>query len=120
MGFDTSELQALERDFEKSGAKVTELAHLVVSKTAHDIEATEKVFAPVDTGFLENSISTDVNGLTAEIGPTASYGDYVDRGTKNEDGSERMAAQPYVDPAVDAHEPSFGTALAKAGEKALL
>lgn len=120
MGFDTSELQGLERDFEKSGAKVTQLAEAIVAKTAHDIEVTEQVFAPVDTGFLKGSISTDVNGLTAEIGPTASYGDYVDRGTKNEDGSTRMVAQPYVDPAVDAHEPSFGTALGKAGEKALL
>lgn len=120
MGFDTSELQALERDLEKAPAKVTELAERVVAKTAHDIEATEKVFAPVDTGFLEGSISTDVDGLKAEIGPTAEYGDYVDRGTKNEDGSERMAAQPYVDPAVDAHEPSFGTAMGKVGEQALL
>lgn len=120
MGFDTSELTALEHDLEKSGAEVTKLAEAVVSKTAHDIEATAKVFAPVDTGNLENSISTDVNGLTALIGPTAEYGMYVEAGTHNEDESVRMAAQPYMGPAVDAHEPSFGTALGKVGEKALL
>lgn len=120
MGFDTSELTALEHDLEKSGAEVTKLAEIVVKKTAHDIEATAKVFAPVDTGNLENSISTDVNGLVAYIGPTADYGEYVERGTHNDDGSVRMEAQPYMAPAVDTHEPSFGTALGIVGEKALL
>lgn len=120
MGFDTSQLQALGRDLEKSGAKVTELAEIVVKKTAHDIEATAKVFAPVDTGHLEGSISTDVDGLVAHIGPTAEYGGYVEDGTHNDDGSVRMEAQPYMGPAVDTHEPSFGTAMGKVGEKALL
>lgn len=119
MHFDVSELQGLERDLKKGAAGIEPKAKLVVAKTASDIEATAKVFAPVDTGNLEGSISTDVDGLTAEIGPTASYGDYVDRGTKNEDGSTRMEAQPYIDPAVDAHEPSFATAMGKVGEKIL-
>lgn len=119
MHFDVSELRDLERDLVKGAAGIEPKAHLVVSKTAHDIEATAKIFAPVDTGNLENSISTDVDGLTAEIGPTASYGDYVERGTHNEDGSERMAAQPYMGPAVDTHEPTFGTAMGKIGESIL-
>lgn len=120
MGFDTSELQGLGRDFEKAGAKVHELGELVVAKTASDIEATAKIFAPVDTGNLMNSISTDVDGLVAHIGPTAEYGLYVEAGTHNDDGSTRMEAQPYMGPAVDTHEPSFATAMGKVGEKAIL
>jgi HK97 gp10 family phage protein len=115
MHFDVSELRDLERDLEKGAAGIEPKAHLVVSKTAHDIEATAKIFAPVDTGHLESSISTTVDVLTAEIGPTAEYGDYVERGTHNDDGSVRMAAQPYMGPAADTHESTFGMALGKVG-----
>src|SRR5206468_2467385 len=111
MHFDVSELRDLAGDLEKGAARVETAAPIVVSKTAHDIEATAKIFAPVDTGHLEGSISTTVEGLTAEIGPTAEYGGYVEDGTHNEDGSVRMTAQPYMGPAVDAHESTFGTAL---------
>jgi HK97 gp10 family phage protein len=119
MHFDVSELRDLEHDLEKGAAKVAKAAPIVVSKTAHDIEATAKIFAPVETGNLMGSISTTVDGLTAEIGPTAEYGEYVERGTHNEDGSVRMAAQPYMGPAVDTHESTFGTALGKVGEAIL-
>lgn len=119
MHLDISELRDLAGDLEKGAAKVEQAAPIVVSKTAHDIEATAKIFSPVDTGNLMGSISTTVDGLTAEVGPTAEYGSYVEDGTHNEDGSQRMAAQPYMGPAVDTHESSFGTALGKVGEAIL-
>jgi HK97 gp10 family phage protein len=120
MHFDVSELRDLSGDLRKGAAKVEATAPIVVKKTAHDIAATAMIFAPVDTGNLMNSIADpDVAGLTAEIGPTAEYGGYVEDGTHNKDGSTRMAAQPYMGPAVDTHEPSFGTALGKVGEKIL-
>lgn len=120
MHLDISELRDLAGDLEKGAAKVEKAAPIVVSKTAHDIAATAMIFAPVETGNLMGSIADpDINGLTAEIGPTAEYGAYVEDGTHNEDGSVRMAAQPYMGPAVDTHEPSFGTALGKVGEAIL-
>lgn len=119
MHFDVSELRDLEGDLEKGAAKVEVAAPIVVKKSAFDIEATAKIFAPVDTGNLENSISTDVDGLIAEIGPTAEYGSYVEDGTHNEDGTVRTKAQPYMGPAVDTHESSFETALGKVAEKIL-
>lgn len=119
MRFDTSELRKLGRDLEKSGVKVTALTKVVVKKTASDIEASAKIFAPVDTGNLMNSISTEVDGLKAEIGPTAHYGGYVEDGTRNKDESPRTPAQPFMGPAVDTHEPSFGTAIGKVGEAIL-
>ncbi|HEY3559659.1 MAG TPA: HK97-gp10 family putative phage morphogenesis protein [Kribbella sp.] len=119
MHLDVSELRALAGDLEKGAAKVGKAAPVVVSKSAHDIEATAKILSPVDTGNLMGSISTEVEGLSAEIGPTAEYGGYVEDGTHNDDGSVRMAAQPYMQPALDTHAPTFETALGKVGEAIL-
>lgn len=119
MHIDVSELRDLAVDLRAGAAKVDKAAPIVVKKTAFDIEATAKILAPVDTGNLESSISTDANGLTAEIGPTAEYGGYVEDGTHNDDGSIRMAAQPYMGPAVDTHESGFGEALGVVGESIL-
>jgi len=89
----------------------------ILRKTAFDIESTAKQLAPVDTGLLRSSISTDIGGdgrfgtMTAEIGPTAEYGIYQELGTS------RMAAHPYLGPAYDQHIPRYESALARlAGE----
>lgn len=110
MGFeiDVSELNALAADLGKIGFRATGKATAVVAKTAHDIEATGKAFAPVDTGNLRNSISASVRGLNAEIGPTANYGGYVEFGTS------RMAPHAYMGPALDRHTPDFVRAMGQA------
>ena len=113
MHFDVSELRDLERDLEKGAAKVAKAAPLIVKKSALDIEATAKVNAPVDTGNLMGSITSDIEALSAEIGPTASYGGFVEGGTS------RMAAQPYMGPAFEKHVPAFEAALGKVAEKIL-
>lgn len=105
MGFESSGLRSLSIDLGRAGARAVPLASKAVRKTAHDIEADAKVFVPVDTGNLRNSISTDVGVLSAEIGPTAEYGLYVEGGTS------RMAPQPYMDPAADRREPELVKAL---------
>ena len=43
--------------------------------------------------------------MTAEIGPTASYGVYVEYGTR------RMSPQPYMGPALEANAPMFEKAI---------
>jgi HK97 gp10 family phage protein len=112
MGIDTSGLRSLKVDLGRTatgqvGAKVA----AVVRKTAHDIEATAKVLAPVDTGNLRGSISTTITGdgrfgsISAEIGPTASYGIFVETGTS------RMGPQPYMNPAADRHGPQMDAAI---------
>lgn len=113
MHFDVSELRGLEADLEKGAGKVEGLTPRVVAKVAFDIEASAKAAAPVDTGHLKNSISTDVDGLTAEIGPTASYAMYQEYGTS------RMRPQPFMGPAVDANEGKFVQAMGQVGEKIL-
>jgi HK97 gp10 family phage protein len=105
VGFETSGIRQLQADLGKLAARAVPTASRAVAKTAHDIEATAKRLAPVDTGNLRNSISSDIGVLSAEIGPTAEYGGYV------EEGTSRMAPQPYMGPAADQHFPELDKAL---------
>jgi HK97 gp10 family phage protein len=105
MGFDTSAIRQLQADLGKLSARAVPTASRAVAKTAHDIEADAKGLAPVDTGNLRNSISSDIGVLSAEIGPTAEYGLYV------EEGTSRMAPQPYMGPAADNRFPELEQAL---------
>lgn len=106
---DFSEVAKLAADLGKAGAKAGALASVAVRKTALDIEASAKAVAPVDTGNLRNSISSDIAKLHAEVGPTAAYGVYVEYGTS------RMAPQPYLGPAFDRHAPGLEAALGQIG-----
>jgi HK97 gp10 family phage protein len=78
----------------------------VVRRTAFQIEAQAKVLAPVDTGFMRNSIGTEmVSQLTAVISVGAEYGAYVEFGTT------RMRAQPFLGPAVERNRAAFEAAI---------
>lgn len=62
-------------------------------------ETHAKLVAPVDTGFLRNSIQVDsVTPVEAIIAPHTEYAEFVEFGTS------RQAAQPYMRPALDEHE----------------
>jgi HK97 gp10 family phage protein len=66
---------------------------------ARIVETYAKVAAPVDTGALRNSIMLDeVTPERAILGPHVDYAEHVEFGTS------RMAAQPYLRPAIDEHE----------------
>lgn len=66
---------------------------------ARVVETYAKLAAPVDTGTLRNSIMLDeVTPERAILGPHVDYAEHVEFGTS------RMAAQPYLRPAVDEHE----------------
>lgn len=89
-----------------------------VAATAFNIEAVAKVYCPVDTGRLRNSISTRFteSGLGAEISPHTDYAVFVEFGTRF------MRPQPYMYPAAVTNYPPFisalNWALKKAGRKA--
>lgn len=58
-------------------------------------EGEAKKRAPVDTGFLRNSIGTRlVNPREVWVGASAKYAPFVERGTR------RSKAQPYLEPGV--------------------
>lgn len=104
---DTSELAALGVRIAAAGPAVQAGAQTAMARTAYAIEGDAKVTAPVDTGNLVNSISTTIDGMSAEIGPTADYGIWVEIGTS------RMAGQPYMAPAFDRRVPEYVHALSQ-------
>jgi HK97 gp10 family phage protein len=112
---DITGINRLVVSFAASTGRVGAAGAMAVRKTAYDIEATSKVFCPVDTGNLRNSISTTITAsgrdaeMTAEIGPTASYGAFVEFGTS------RMAPHAYMGPAFDRHAHQLVTAFGKLG-----
>lgn len=117
--FDMSQVNALAVSLGDAAKTVDRRASAVVRKTAFDVEATSKQFAPVDTGALRNSIGTDVydnrllGAVEAEIGPTVEYGAYVEFGTS------RQAPAAYMGPALDRHTPAFVQALEQLGGEVL-
>lgn len=116
---DASEFLGLAAQLERASGQVGAKAAAAVKKTAFDIEADAKALAPVDTGNLRGSISTDIIGdgrfgsIEAEIGPTAEYGAFVEYGTS------RMGPQPYMRPAFERREPGLTAALDQIGEDLL-
>jgi len=96
-------------------------AALAVKKAAFDIEAHAKANAPVDTGFLEATITADrysrgnksahpllfkaADPLTWTVTAYAGYAAYVEYGTRF------MPAQPFMSPAADLVRPSLQAAL---------
>lgn len=111
---DMGQVNALAVDLRAAGERVKPLARIVVLKSGTDIVADAKVLAPIDTGNLASSIGMDLDadGLGVTAGPTADYGDYVENGTS------RMAAQPFTGPAFDRRAPLFEQALAQAAARA--
>lgn len=75
----------------------------LVKETAYNIETDAKFLAPVDTGRLRSSITTDIekDGLAAEIGTNVEYAEWV------EDGTSTQMAQPYMKPAAVENEEAF-------------
>lgn len=117
--FDASQVNRFAAQLEAVGGASGALASAAVKKTAYDVERDAKAFCPVDTGNLKNSISTTVTGdgrfkeVVAEIGPTASYGVFLELGTS------RMAPHAFMGPAFDRHAHELQTALAAIVTKTL-
>lgn len=67
-----------------------------MTATARHLQVRARQLAPVDTGFLRNSIEVLKTGdLSAVVFVGAEYGVYVEFGTR------RMRAQPFFTPAAD-------------------
>lgn len=114
MDVDVSELNSLAVDLARVPSRVQQKAPLVVRKVAADIERDAKLFAPVDTGFLRNSIGVDhPEPLEAVIGPTAEYAPYLEFGTS------RMAPHAFMGPALDRHSGEFVAAFERLAEQSL-
>lgn len=103
------DLFVIAADLGKAGPRTRALAVVALNKSAADIQRDAMAIVPVDTGTLKNSITrttATVSILEVEVGPTASYGGYVEFGTS------QMGPRPYMDPAFDRHWPAFTAAIA--------
>ena len=88
----------MENDF---SALVEEAAFSQIERALEKVgltaERNAKLACPVDTGRLRNSISHTHDKNTAYIGTNVEYAPYVEMGTK------KMAARPYLKPAIADH-----------------
>lgn len=114
---DASELNRLAASFQTASGQIGTEAASAVRVTALSVERDAKVFAPVDTGFLRNSIGHDFHdtdsAYEAEIGPTAEYAYFQEFGTS------RMAPRAFLGPALDRNTPLFVEAMTQAADRAL-
>ena len=74
MEVDTSKLN-LDAD------KINKAVSQEIEKTAHRIERQAKELAPIDTGELRRSITTEGSGLDYEISTNLEYSEYIEDGT---------------------------------------
>lgn len=117
MKIDVSELNRLSADLGKVAAESLPLVRAVVQKVCADTKRDAQMFCPVDTGNLRSSISYETqetrSGAWGEVGPTASYGAYVEFGTS------RMGPQAFMGPAFDRNAINFEQAVSRLADKAL-
>ena len=111
MDVDISDLNRHIADLGKVGPRVVKKARTVLELAVTQTERDAKILAPVDTGNLRNSITSEIRGLSGEVGPTAEYGEYVELGTS------RMAPQAYMGPATDRAAALFVKGLAAIAER---
>ena len=81
---------------DRIAANLGKNADQIVHSLAFEVEATAKTLAPVDTGALKNSINTKkVKESLYHVQDGVHYGIYQEYGTS------RMAAQPFMTPAIE-------------------
>lgn len=90
-------------------AAVESNSRAAVKSTADKIRDDAKARAPVQTGHLRSSIVSESGkvGKEAEVWVWADYGVFVEFGTY------KMAARPFLSPAVAAHVDEFADAVGR-------
>ena len=96
---------------------IAEVGKAIV-KSGMLIERDAKINCPVDTGYLRNSISAKYEGIgtdkpTCEILIGAEYATFIEYGTS------KMAAQPFLRPAVEKNRDKINEMIKDAMKKKL-
>lgn len=102
-----SGLDSLVKGFELQPAVVKTEATRIINTVAAKVEKTAAEEAPEDTGYLLQHIMAEPKGaLNAQVISTARYSIYQEMGTR------KMAAHPFMGPAIKAHKKDLYTMLA--------
>ena len=113
MDIDVSDLNRLTATIAELSSDLMPKIEIVTRKACADTKRDAQAFCPVDTGNLRASIGYDVTrdgkSVAGEVGPTASYGGFVEFGTS------RMAPHAYMGPAFDRHAGEYVQALTAIG-----
>jgi HK97 gp10 family phage protein len=75
--------------------EITAQKRMQMKALGNEVESIAKGFAPVDTGFLRESIYTWVDGNSLVLESNADYASFVEYGTYKEE------AQPFLRPAIE-------------------
>ena len=113
----SAEFELIARNLNNASRQVMPKARQAMKKALGDIASGAKNRAPVDTGALRNSITTQTQGnrdyARGEVGPTVHYGGFVERGTS------RTRAELYLRPSTDAVLPGYEQALGQITDEVL-
>jgi HK97 gp10 family phage protein len=104
-------LDSLMFKLDRMGGNVLDALTLAVKTTTMSAMDDARSIVPIDTSNLHDHILTrwepSSNGFTGVVFDNVEYADYVERGTTNEFGGIRMAAQPYMMPALNQNRAYF-------------
>ena len=105
MAVEIKGLDSLMRKLDAMGGNVLDALEKATKQTALAAQADARDNAPVDTGNLKQSISTEhersAEAATSTVYTNVEYGLYQEMGTVN------MAAHPYMMPALNANKSTF-------------
>lgn len=110
---DNSEFRIMAAQMRAAHGRVGADGSKIVRAYTLRVEARAKVYCPVDTGHLRNSIGSEFEGsgrsgeMTGTVTAGANYARFVEYGTS------RMHAQPFMNPALDEEGPGFLEACAQ-------
>ena len=105
MAVDVSDFASLAQDFETASGRVGPLGRAALVEQADVVQDMQQQLVPKDSWDLHDHITARTQGdgrsatMWAEIGPT---GEDRGHGWFVENGTARMPAQPFVEPATEA------------------
>jgi hypothetical protein len=102
MTADFSDLLPIAVAFGAAAAAVTPMAEATVAHNANDLLSTAVDLAPELTGELRASGHVVIEGLNADVVFDSDHSIYVEYGTND------TPPQPYLNPAFDLQEQTFG------------
>jgi len=105
MAVEIKGLDSLMRKLDRMGGNVLDALEKATKQTSLAAQADARYNAPVDTGNLKQSISTEharsTEAATSTVYTNVEYALYQEMGTVN------MAAHPYMMPALNANKSTF-------------